>query len=113
MVMIEQQWRSVAELIQASETGFDQALMKRLATALHELNLPRSVLERMQQAAIAAVGRAFQNDLTRAAGLTVLTRAMQSADEPIARSWGFFLVERGTGDGELYQIEVFVYPDGS
>ena len=111
--MIEQQWRAVAELIQARETGFDQALTERLAAALHELNLPRSVLERMQRAATAAVGRAFKSDTTRASCVTVLTLVRQPEDGRIAPSWGFFLVERGTGDGELYQIEVFVYPDGS
>jgi hypothetical protein len=113
MVMIEQQWRVVAELVQASETGFDQALAERLATALHELSLPRSVLERMQQAVTAAVSRSFENDTTRATCVTVLTLVRQPEDGRIAPSWGFFLVERGTGDGELYQIEMFVYPDGS
>jgi hypothetical protein len=108
--MIEQQWRVVAELIQVSETGFDQAFLERLAAALHELNLPRSVLERMQQAAIAAVGRAFENDTTQATCVMVLTPIRQSEDGRIAPSWGFFLVERGRGDGELYQIEVFLYP---
>ena len=110
-VMIEQQWRVVAELIQVSETGFEQALLERLAAALHELNLPRSVLERMQQAATAAVGRAFENDMMRTAFVTVLTPIHQPEDGRIAPSWGFFLVERGTGDGEQYQIEVFLYPD--
>jgi len=111
--MTEQQWRNVAELIQVAETDFEQAFRERLAMALHELNLPQGVLERMQQAATAALGRAFQADSTGAACLKVQTRANQAAPQPIARSWGFFLVERGTGDGGPYQIAEFVYPDGS
>jgi hypothetical protein len=111
--MIQQQWRSVAELIQATETDFEQAFKERLAAALHELNLPLAVLERMQQAATAALRRTFQGDSTRPACVRVLTRAIQAADQPTVRSWGFFLVERGTGDGAPYQVELFVYPDGS
>ena len=111
--MKEQQWRAVAELIQAGKTGFEQVFMERLAMAVRELNLPRSVLERLQQAATAAVGRAFQNDTTRATCATVLTPIRQPEDGRISPSWGFFLVERGTDDGELYRIEVFLYPDGS
>jgi hypothetical protein len=65
----------------------------------------------MQQVATAAVGRAFENDTTLAAFVTVLTPIRQPEDGRIAPSWGFFLVERGTGDGEQYQIEVFLYPD--
>jgi hypothetical protein len=113
MVMTEQQWRIVAEVTQEAETAFEQALMERLATAVRELNLLPSVLERMQQAAIAAVSRAFQCDTTRAACLTVSTRAIDVEDGRGPRSWGFFLVQRATGDGEPYQIEVFVYPDRS
>jgi hypothetical protein len=110
--MTEQQWRSVAELIQAAETGFDQEFMERLATAVRELDLPVAVLQRMQQAATVALRRAFLDDSTRAACVTVLTRAIQVADEPIAHSWGFFLVERSIGDGAPYQVTLFVYPDG-
>ena len=111
--MIEQQWRIAAEVIQEATTDDDPALAERHGTALHELNLPRSVLERMQQAATAAVGRAFENDATQATYVTVLTPIRQPEDGRISPSWGFFLVERGTADGELYQIEVFLYPDGS
>jgi len=111
--MIEQPWRIAAEVIQEATTDGDPALAERLATALHELNLPRSVLERMQQVATAAVGRAFENDTTQATYVTVLTPIRQPEDGRIAPSWGFFLVERGAADGERYQIEVFLYPDGS
>jgi len=111
--MREQQWRIVAEVIQEAETAFEQTLMERLATAVRELNLLPSVLERMQQSAIAAVRRAFQYDTTRPACLTVSTRASHGEDSGRPRSWGFFLVERGSVDGTQHHIEVFVYPDGS
>jgi len=111
--MTEQHWRIVAEVIHEAETACAQVPMKRLAVAVRELNVPVSVLDRMWQAVSAAVARAFQDESTRAAGVRVLTRALQPADWPVARSWGFFLVERGTSGGGRYQIEVFVYPDGS
>ena len=111
--MIEQQWRTVAEVIQEAETAFEQALMERLATAVRELNVPASVLERMQHSATAAVRRAFQYTTTRVARVTVSTRATHGEDGRMSRSWGFFLVDRGSGDGAQHHIEVFVYPDGS
>ena len=111
--MTEQQWRIVAEVIQEAETAFEQALIERLATAVRELNLLPSVLERMQQAAIAAVRRAFQYDTTRSACLTGSTHPTDGEDGRKPRSWGFFLVDRGSGDGAQHHIEVFVFPDGS
>ena len=111
--MTEQQWRIVAEVIQEAESAFEQALMERLATAVRELNVLPSVLERMQQAATAAVRRAFQYETTRVACLTVSTRAAPGEEDRMPRSWGFFLVDRGSGDGAQHHIEVFVYPDGS
>ena len=111
-VMTEQHWRIVAEVIQEAETAFEQVLKERLATAVRELNLLPSVLERMQQAVIAAVRRAFQYDTTRPACLTISTRATHGEDGGRPRSWGFFLVDRGSGDGSQHHIEVFVYPDG-
>ena len=111
--MTEQQWRIVAEVIQEAESAFEPVLMERLATAVRELNLLPSVLERMQQAVIAAVSRAFQYDTTRVACLTVSTRVIDGEDGRRPRSWGFFLVDRGSGDGAQHHIEVFVYPDGS
>ena len=111
--MTKQEWRTVAELIQTIGTHCDRALMERLATAVRELNLPPTVLEQMQQAVTAAVGRAFQNDTTRAAHVTISTRAIHMEDDRMSRSWGFFLVDRGCGDGAEHHIEVFVYPDGS
>ena len=71
--MTERQWRSVAELIPATETGFDQEFIEQLATAVRELDLPASVLQRMQQAATVALRRAFLDESTRAACLTVLS----------------------------------------
>jgi hypothetical protein len=112
-VMTEQEWCTVAEVIQEAETAFEQALMARLATAVRELNVPASVLERMQQAATAAVSRAFQHDTMRVACVTVLTPATHLQDGRMSRSWGFFLVDRGSKDGAQQHIKLFVYPDGS
>jgi uncharacterized protein GlcG (DUF336 family) len=112
-VMIEQQWRTVAEVVQEAETAFEQALMERLATAVRELNIPVSVLERMQHSATVAVSRAFQYATTRVACVTVSTRAIDREDGRMPRSWGFFLVDRGSGGGVQHHIDVFVYPDES
>jgi hypothetical protein len=62
--MAEQQWRIVGEVIQAPEIAFEQVLVERLAAVVRELTVPASVLGQMQQAASAAVRRAFQYDTT-------------------------------------------------
>jgi hypothetical protein len=111
--MTEQEWRIVAKVIQESGTTFEQVLMERLAAAVRELNVLPSVLEQMQQAATTAVRRTFQYDTTHVAYVTILTLATHRADGWMPRSWGFFLVDRSSGDGAEQSIEVFVYPDGS
>ena len=111
--MTEQGWRAMVTVIQEAQAGFDQELTARLATGVQELDVPPSVLERVQQAATTAVGRAFQRDSTRSACVTVLTQVMRSKDARMSRSWGFFVVEHGAGEGEQQRIEVFLYPDGS
>jgi hypothetical protein len=111
--MTDQQWRTVAAVLQANEAEFERTLTERLAVARRELNVPASVLERMQRSAIAAVGRAFQNPTTRLVSVTILTPAMGEAVSQTPRSWGFFLVDRGCGDEAQHHIDVFVYPDGS
>ena len=111
--MAEQQWRIVGEMIQAPEIGFEQALMDRLSTAVHELTVSASVLGHMQQATTAAVRRAFQYGTTRVVCVTISTPVTYRADGWMPRSWGFFLVDRGSGDGGEHHIELFVYPDGS
>jgi hypothetical protein len=111
--MTEQQWRIVTEVIQEAETAFEQALRERLATAVRELNVPASVLERMQHSVTSAVRRAFQYTTTQLACVTISTRAIHPEDGQRPHIWGFFLVDRGSGDGAEHHIEVFVYPDGS
>src|SRR5262245_27487617 len=100
------QGRPVAEVTQEPEPDSAQAFMERLASALHEFNVPAGVLERLQQAATAAVSRAFQHGTARAACVSVSTRSIQREDGRIRESWGFFLVEHGAGDGAPYQVSV-------
>jgi hypothetical protein len=113
MVMAEQQWRTLAVVIQEIEITVEQTLAARLAAAVHDLPVPASVLERMRQAVITAVRRAFQNPTIRHANVTVSTLAKGRADDQTPRSWGFFLVDRGIEDEAQHHIDVFVYPDGS
>jgi hypothetical protein len=111
--MTEQGWRAVLTIALEICTGADQAMTAHLATAVQELDVPPSVLERLQRAVITAVRRAFQRDGTRLIRVTVSTRAIQPKDARMSCSWGFFLVERTAEDTQHQQIEVFLYPDGS
>jgi hypothetical protein len=111
--MTTQPWRKVAELIQDAKTGVGQAFREQIATAVDELHVPQTVLERMQQAAADAVERAFQSDTMVATCVTVSTRELSQAASGSARSWGFFLINRGAEDGAQHQIDIFLYPDGS
>jgi hypothetical protein len=111
--MTDQQWRTVVAIIQEVEATFEQTLTERLVTAVRDLNVSLAVLERIQRSASAAVERAFQNPMTRLVDVTILTPAIGETLDQAPRSWGFFLVDRGCGDGALHHIEVFVYPDGS
>jgi hypothetical protein len=111
--MTEQGWRAVLTIMQEAQTGFDQALTARLATVEQDLGVPPPVLERLRQAVTAAVQRAFQREGIRSACVTVSTRVMQPKAAQASGSWGFFLVERGAGDGAQQHIEMFLYPDAS
>jgi hypothetical protein len=111
--MIDQQWRTVAVVTQKAKAAFEPTLTERLATAVCELNVPLSVLERMQRSANAAVGRAFQNPTTRLVDVIILTPAIGAPLVQAPRSWGFFLVDRSCVDEAQHHIDVFVYPDGS
>ncbi len=111
--MTEQGWRAVLTTIQESQTGVDQVLAAQLATAVQAHEVPSSVLERLRQALTTAMHRAFQRDGTRLVRVTVSTRVMQPKDARTSASWGFFIVERASEDGEHQRIEVFLYPDAS
>jgi hypothetical protein len=109
--MIERVWRTLGEFTQANAPGYDQTLMEQLSTAVCELNVPSSFLERMQVAVIAAVRRAFQRDNTRTAEVTVSAQLPRPAEAPIDHSWGLFLVEKGTEGLTPHRIAVMLYPD--
>ena len=109
--MTEQGWHAVITIVQETYAGSEQALAERLAPAMQAYDVPASVLERVQQAATVAVGRAFQHDDTRSICLRVSMRAPQAARVPA--SWGFFIVERAAEEGECQHIEVFLYPEAS
>jgi hypothetical protein len=111
--MIERVWRTVGEFTQADAPGYDQTLMEQLSTAVCELNVPSSFLERMQTAVIAAVRRAFQRDNTRIAEVTVSAqvRDLEESSIGVDRSWGLFLVEKGTEGLAPHRIAVMLYPD--
>jgi hypothetical protein len=111
--MTEQAWRAVLNFTLESCTGVDQASTTRIAAAVQPLDVPPSVVERLQQTVMAAVHRAFQRAGTQSARVTVLTGVMRSQAACPAASWGFFLVERASEDGQHDHIEVFLYPDTS
>jgi hypothetical protein len=109
--MNERMWRTLGEFAQADAPGYDETLTEQLTSAVRDLNLPLSVVKRMQVAVIAAVRRAFQRDNTRAAEVTVSAQLPRPEAAPIDRSWGLFLVEKGTEGLALHRIAVMLYPD--
>ena len=108
--MTERVWRTVGEFTQADAPGYDETLTEQLTIAVRDLNVPLSVVKRMQAAVIAAVGRAFQRDNTRTAQVTVSAQVPHPAGS-IDRSWGLFLVEKGTEGLAPHRIAVMLYPD--
>lgn len=109
--MTEPGWHAVITIVQETDARCGQALAERLATAVQTYDVPAPVLERVQQAATAAVGTAFQHDATRSICLSVSIRALQPQAARAPASWGFFIVERAAEDGECQHIEVFLYPE--
>jgi hypothetical protein len=109
--MNERVWRTLGEFTQADAPGYDEALTELLTIAVRDLNMPLSVVKRMQAAVIAAVRRAFQRDNTRAAEVTVSAQVPHREEGPIDRSWGLFLVEKGTEGLAPHRIAVMLYPD--
>jgi hypothetical protein len=109
--MAEQGWNAVITFVQETYAGSEQALAEHLGTAVQAYDVPAPVLERVQQAATAAVGRAFQHDDTRSICLSVSMRAPQPQAAQAPASWGFFIVERAAEDGNRQHIEVFLYPE--
>jgi len=110
MAMMEPGWHAVMTIVQETDATSEQALAERLATAMHAFDVPASVLERVQQAATVAVGRALQHDDTRSVSLGVSIYAPQPQAARKPASWGFFIVERAA-DGERPHIVVFLYPE--
>jgi hypothetical protein len=111
--MIERGWRTLGEFSQADAPGYDETLMEQLTTAVRELNVPVSDVKRMQTAVIAAVRRAFQRDNTRIAEVIVSAQIPHAAPGLLDRSWGLFLVEKGTEGLAPHRIAVMLYPDQS
>jgi len=109
--MNERVWRTLGEFIQADAPGYDETLIELLSIAVHELNMPLSVVKRMHVAVIAAVRRAFQRDNTRTAEVTVSAQLPHPDEAPIDRGWGLFLVEKGAEELAPHRIEVMLYPD--
>ena len=109
--MIERLWRTLGEFTQTDAPGYEETLTEQLTTAVGELNVPLAVVKRMQAAVIAAVRRAFQRDNTRTTEVTVSAQVPHPEEGPSDRSWGLFLVEKGTEGLAPHRIAVMLYPD--
>jgi hypothetical protein len=109
--MTEHVWRTLGEFTQVDAPGYDEALTEQLTIAVRDLNVPVSVVRRMHTAVLAAVRRAFQRDSTRNAEVTVSAQVPHPEENPIGRSWGLFLVEKGTEGLAPHRIAVMLYPD--
>jgi hypothetical protein len=103
-------WCILGILTQTDAPDWNQTLMQHLASSVHELNVPASVLERMQSAASAAVCRSFQRDNTRAVQVTVSAQQHQEAKHH-DRTWGFFLIEKSSDGAVCQHIAVQLYAD--
>jgi hypothetical protein len=109
--MNERVWRTLGEFTQADAPGYDETLTELLTIAVHDLDMPLTVVKRMQVAVIAAVRRAFQRDSTRTAEVTVSAQLPHLDEAPIDRGWGLFLVEKGAEGLAPHRIAVMLYPD--
>jgi hypothetical protein len=109
--MVDRVWRTVGEFTQVDAPGYDETLMDQLTTAVRDLNMPVSVVKRMQAAVIAALRRAFQRDSTRTAEITISAQVPYLEECIVDRSWGLFLVEKGTEGLAPHRIAVMLYPD--
>ena len=109
--MIEGVWRTIGEFTQADAPGYDETLTEQLTNAVRDLNVPVSVVKRMHVAVLTAVRRAFQRDNTRIAEVTVSAQVPRPEESPLDRSWGLFLVEKGTEGLAPHRIAVMLYPD--
>ena len=111
--MTKQGWRAVLMIMDATQTGVEQALAAGLAPVLQTFDVPPAIRERLRQAAITAVRRVFQCNGTRSAHVIVSIRVTHADATWPAQSWGFFIVERAGEDAQEQHVEVFLYPDGS
>jgi hypothetical protein len=109
--MTERVWRTVGKFTQADSPGYDETLTEQLTIAVRDLNMPLSVVKWMQAAVLAAVRRAFQRDNTRTAEVTVSAQVPHREEGLIDRSWGLFLIEKGTEGPAPHRIAVMLYPD--
>ena len=111
--MTEQGWNAVMTIVQEAYAASEQALAERIVPAMRAFDVPASVLERVQQAATVAVGRALQHDDTSSICLRVSMRAPQPQAARQPASWGLVIVERAAAEGERQHIEVFLYREAS
>src|SRR5215213_1111620 len=105
-------WRAVLMVMDATQTGVEQALAAGLASALQVFDVPPASRERLRLSLSTAVRRVFQCDGTRSAHVIVSIRVTHANDARSSQSWGFFIVERAGADAQEQHVEVFLYPDG-
>lgn len=110
--MTTDQWQVVAEQEQSAGAGLDVGGNAGIAEAARRLHVPERVLDQLQVAVRAAVGRIAERDAQSAIRLTLATKAVAPDHEEVCQSWGFFLIEKPPHDTASHQIEVFLYPDG-
>lgn len=76
------------------------------------LHVPERVLDQLQAAVRAALGRIAERDAQGSVRLTLTAKAVAPDHDEVCQSWGFFLIERPPHETASHRIEVFVYPDG-
>lgn len=109
--MTTDQWQVVAELEQPAGAGLHLGGSVGIAEAMRLLNVPERVVEQLQTAVRAALGRVAERDAQGAIRLILATKAV-APNHDEGQSWGFFLIEKPPHETVWHRIEVFLYPEG-
>ena len=110
--MTTDQWQVVAEQEQPAGAGLDPGGNAGIAEAARLLNVPDRVVDQIQTAVRAALGRIAEREAQGPIRLTLATKAVAPHHDEAGQSWGFFLIEKPPPETASHRIEVFLYPDG-
>lgn len=120
----DQAWQTLFELTLPGEAGSEYLAADRVIEAVQKLNWPAAHLERLRLALVGAAQNGLEGNRPGGSKTWLRIRVLipagsetPQADRPIARGWGFFLVQKQgdsppalTGKAH-YLIELFLYQE--